>query len=311
MPSRLRPESLLHNLVDANARNYAFHLFYVLQQTTELYFSTQTPAEQSFQGTPMGRLPQNELRAHLIKADGRADVNVTVLPLTPTQNATQWAAWLGLPDASLNRVSQYASLQDRVLAEFSHHPRCAAAIESQERLDGQRFTYVIRSREDLFFFQPLRLDAVWDRYPNCDVVYKGCLSHGGIGQRLQLLRRDRGLALLTTRFPYYLFLNATGRTHFNPEQFEAGQASWLNLTACAATVAEMPAAAVRVAGSKACFNVLDAFKITPKRLRGCHKASCSAVYCRAPEDPAQWCFPNDNLSFVNSHLCVKCPKVVY
>ena len=223
MPSRLRPESLLHNLVDANARNYAFHLFYVLQQTTELYFSTQTPAEQSFQGTPMGRLPQNELRAHLIKADGRADVNVTVLPLTPTQNATQWAAWLGLPDASLNRVSQYASLQDRVLAEFSHHPRCAAAIESQERLDGQRFTYVIRSREDLFFFQPLRLDAVWDRYPNCDVVYKGCLSHGGIGQRLQLLRRDRGLALLTTRFPYYLFLNATGRTHFNPEQFEAGR----------------------------------------------------------------------------------------
>ena len=301
MPSRLRPSSLLRHLVDAN-KHYTFHIFYVLQETAEVYFTTKAPGEKLPQSSSrMGRMPQDKLRDELMKAGGRQAVKVTVLQPTKSRNASQWAAWLGLSDSSLDRITQFTNIQDRVLAEFSHHPRCAASIESQERHDGQRFDYVVRSREDLFFFQPLRIETVWDRYAHCDIVYKGCLSHGGIGQRLQLLKRDRGLAFLATRFSYYRYMNATGRTHLNPEQFEKGQASWLNLTACAATVNEMPAAAARVVANKLCFNVLDAFSVA------CYKAPCETLYCRAPDDSAAHCFPKDNLSFVNSHLCVACP----
>ena len=79
MPSRLRPSSLLRQLVDAN-KHYTFHIFYVLQETAEVYFTTKAPGEKLPQSSSrMGRMPQDKLRDELKKAGGRQAVKVTVL----------------------------------------------------------------------------------------------------------------------------------------------------------------------------------------------------------------------------------------
>ena len=126
------------------------------------------------------------------------------------------------------------------------------------------YEYIVKGREDLYFFKPIPLD--WRPNPKCDVTTKACLSWGGINMRLQWYTFSVGRALLSTRMR-----DSWKVTVKNPESFESAQVRLHSYTSCTVHQDTFSVAVTRyVSPYKRCF---------PKWEIGRSKAECVPTGC--------------------------------
>ena len=138
---------------------------------------------------------------------------------------------------------------------YKHHEDCGNQIVQLELLNGFKFDYVISTREDIYFFKPLNLNALISKYMAkrnraCDLLTKGCLDFGGLNMRLQFFRRGNDAEIrYMSKVSYFkkMMMKRKIRKFENPEMFEQHIAEKrLNMTVCKLDVEEFPVTAARL-----------------------------------------------------------------
>ena len=289
MPGRLHPEALLRSVVAANAPSHTFDVIYALQPpAAELYFSTMITRAGHGQlaKSRFGSVGSEEAVAKIIRdleAQIRAEVaakaagqrqgqplgraaRIHVLKFIVDLSPEEWHSHFGLAShQALDRIEQFKKIQWRVLNMYHHEVKCAEKIRELETSRGVKFDYIIRTREDIWFWNNVDLAALTrgglvrgfdptkgaesQTVTPCDIVTKNCLAWEGLNMRFQILRREIGFHFLHNRLQFYksLYKNSTspGTTIHNTEKFEMVQAQRMGMTTCPRTVTEVPAAATR------------------------------------------------------------------
>ena len=130
---------------------------------------------------------------------------------------------------NLNRIYQYLEAQPSILNMYSYQEACVRQLQQTEAEKSFKFDYVISTRDDVYFFEPMNLtrlilDFSQPSGRNCSIVSKSCLAWGGLNMRLQLLQRDSAVAFLGRRMDFYASLYHRAKNHrqttaANPEIF--------------------------------------------------------------------------------------------
>jgi hypothetical protein len=148
-----------------------------------------------------------------------------------------------------------------IMNMYKGQVQCAEQIVEYEKAQQHRyslptpwqFDFLISTREDVYFYTPMIMEpllaymqrdlAVGPKH--CDVMAKNCLTFFGLNMRLQLWNRLAGLNVLSHRFTFYRDMRTSGLKAYNPESFEAMQASMYDLTLCPVNVTKVPVTAAR------------------------------------------------------------------
>jgi hypothetical protein len=302
--SRWLPEYLLTGVIQAN-KDHVFHLFINLQYhlTDDISSVFTTSSALSFEPTPVNKMKSIELLNYIHSLYSTKNSQIASIEFVPPRTLSDWKKSMALltsqdsytsssassekegslPD--LDRISLYTKKQHAILNLYSHQMRCYEQIKTFEVMNGVKIDYVINTREDIFYFQPIILAkllpnhqssngeqiSVTSREPGaskpysfvqnslhhsfCDIVVKNCLKWNGTNMRWQLFSRDLSSSILQNRLNYYLYLYKINATFHNPEIFELNQYKHYQLNICEYSVDEIPATAVRYAGSagSSCF----------------------------------------------------------
>ncbi len=88
---------------------------------------------------------------------------------------------------------------------YSYQVNCAQRITFTESLRGIHYPYIISTREDAYFFNPMDFAHLIHTFNQrqCNIMTKDCLSWGGLNMRFQLLDHDSAIAFLSQRLSFY------------------------------------------------------------------------------------------------------------
>lgn len=291
---RLQPLSLVQSLLRPNWNEVEFHTFLVLRSSLLGRHSTD-PSKGGAQ-SPWANLSSKQIQ-EAFQLSGLA--RVEVIQQKP-RSRVEWQEAIGMEPG---RIAQYIPFQlpagDAVISPdgahemYKHQELCTGLITAQEAELGVPFDFIISTREDVYFFQPVQLaPLILHLLANdCDILAKVC-PRGGLNRRWQLLGREAGMALLGGRHDFYRTL-PSNQTGWSPGQFEESQLADLKLTRCPMDADALPVAATRINAS-------------PPLNR---KPALDDLF----EYPIPWCFPGHLVeddcmpishgSFVNARRC--------
>lgn len=296
--ARWLPTHLLEGLLKNNP-SYSFFLFFNMQYAERKEDIVYNTDQANAFSTSMGKMKKMEIKRFLHELYATShNVEIASLQFHTFTNGSQLLTMMQEKDqelsiypflskkdregkenndtrcTKLDRISQYTTAQDSILNMYLHQMRCVEQILLYESNHRISFDFIIPTREDLYFFQPLHLPTIvkylrnnaksgstgdsitplhnhypWNNitYPpqSCDIPYKRCLNFWGLNMRLYVLTRDVGLRLLGNRFAYYRFLCKMDITVENPERFELTQANALQFVSCGLAVDLLPVTAIR------------------------------------------------------------------
>lgn len=266
--TRWMPHYLVEGLLEPN-ENFRFSLF----------FNIQAGSSQPIHSSGIGFAPTKMAAMNHPSAIDHLSKLLAPLKQVETVSLQYYRVedldyWVKVVQGPLDRFKQKnmhhgTSIGVNIMNMYHAHVNCAQQIEDYERQQGGngtwKFDYLVSTREDAYLYTPLNLTRQVQRLrpdvhakPNgeakCDIVYRECLSWGGLNMRMQVMNRDAGLLMLGKRFVSYKQMRDGGWKPFNPEQFELFQTMLYNLEHCAVPVAEVPITAARhVANDSICF----------------------------------------------------------
>ena len=259
VPERFQPANLLP-LLKHNA-GYVFDVVYALGAPTKLAYSTEP--EVRYNASPFAEYNEAESkrRVELIYGDL---ATVHFLDFVPDLPKHELVNKLG----KLDRITSYMELQEKIMNMYNHQEKCGHTISQLAKSRGREFDYIISTREDVYFFQPLSLDVILQGRRDCGIITKGCLAWKGLNMRLQVLSSNVGEKWLTTRFEHYRYLHQKGIRVWNSESFEKSHAEAMGMKMCSVPVDIFPVAVSRYMGpGQICLIAKEYHFVTKNRLR--------------------------------------------
>lgn len=282
---RLIPDYFVDGLILANP-NYDFHLLFYLYQSPAIYTTKHIIEDTIYQN-----MTGAEIRMSLHGMFALPNSVVEGVFLNRLLSKSEWKQRTNL--GSFDLFQQFKKMGHVMLNMYQHHEDCAIQIDAIEMQRGIKFAYIISTREDLYFFKPLSLNYLIERYimsNSCELLTKGCLDFGGLNMRLQVID-----ARNNSKSSYYLrkvsrfieFIRDKKGPFLNPERFEQYLAEDVNKwKVCKISVEEYPVTAARLSyvNRSVCFVHQEL-----KQFGG--------------SDPP--CVPQDAMDFAIMHLCPK------
>lgn len=273
--SRWIPDFFYSGMIQANPE-HLFSLFINLQFHTSTNITSvfTTKSQINFQPTPVSELPFSDMLQFVHDLYTTNHSQIVVLDIIPPKTLIEWKKSMKL---SLDRIFLYSKKQHAILNLYFHQRRCFDQIKLHEEIQQQAFDYVINTREDIYFFRPIKLDPLFPSHhfsvddltsirrqrdialptnftqhsPHhryCDIVVKDCLSWNGTNMRWQLFSAQQSAMILQKRMNYYRSLYKTKTTFRNPEIFELNQFRHFGLNVCEYSIETIPVAAIRFLG---------------------------------------------------------------
>jgi hypothetical protein len=290
--SRWIPETAVKFLLEHN-QQYEFTFFYNLQyHTSNMSYIFSTDPHISFHPTKFVTMKQSDVFDYIHTLYGHLNnTNVASITFVPPRSLHDWET--NILRHKADRISQYATMQHVILNFYSHQVRCIHQVQEYEQLRHTKFQYVLQTREDIYYFQPVSLDYLVSHLKNpdnledtgnlqCDLITKDCLQWGGMNMRWQLMTREASNSVMLKRIEYYFHLMNTSQVIYNPEQYESQQMKFYKLRICEFLANYIPNAVGRhVKDDQICF-------LKPETIDNC--------------------IPSDNVSYVQQNFCHKLPS---
>ena len=284
-PGRMLPELILSGLIHANI-NIQFHIYFNLQHSSPIFTNKHAVNEASL--SKYHNMSTGDISASLHALFRTINSRVVEVQFHAPHAAEYWKQALGLNGSqALDRISQFKGQYSHVILNmYQLQSHCASQIVRQERELNVSYVHVVNTREDVFFFRPLDLTALFKKYlstnssssgsgsgsgsggygsaghsgsssaaypntpapalPYCDLLTKGCLGWGGLNMRVQVLRREHLPGYLDRIAGMRRLYSRGNESYFNPEIFEAAQAQALGMRVCEVPVEEYPVTAARL-----------------------------------------------------------------
>jgi hypothetical protein len=150
--------------------------------------------------------------------------------------------------------------------------------------------FVFWAREDMHFYTPFDLAplksmlepadaAAGHSNQTCQLISRGCLTHGGISLRGYLWKPEVALPIMNGRFDFYRHLHGRGESVVTVEAFETALMQHHNVTVCPVTPDLLPTVAVRHTGN--------------------------GSFCIPPMESSRNCYPTGMQNHVASMLCIR------
>lgn len=265
---RWQPHFFFKDFIDVNVQDN-FFLFFNMQTSNEKNQVVHSTGSQ-FLVTKMAYMTHDQISTHLHEFIKTRRNNSNFLNITYHTLPEQ--------DHYLQNYSQYGDrfqqrnmrLGSRIAVNIHRmyylQVKCAEQILQYESDHSSKFDYIISTREDIFFFQPMKIS---NRLPKirqntsiskphnsggCDLLLKDCLNFGGFNMRLQIFNRQSGITMLLNRLNFFKTMNEKKKKCDNPEGFEKLEAKHYNFIFCPQSVSVFPVTAVRhVANDSFCF----------------------------------------------------------
>lgn len=251
---RLIPDYFVDGLVLANP-SYQFHFFFNLYNSAVIYTTKSIPVDTVYQN-----MTKNEIVSSLRTMLTSPNSDVEVIALNRLMTKSEWERRLNMDDFGL--FQQFRKTGHIMLNMYQHHEDCARQIVQIENSKAMKMSYIISTREDIFFFKPLEISRLVRKYvkgQSCDILTKGCLDFGGLNMRLQFMERksDNKSLNYMRKIHHFVSLSKERSLKFlNPEAFEYHLAEKINSwKVCKISVEEYPVTAVRLSyvNRSACF----------------------------------------------------------
>ena len=288
---RMLPEYMASGLFLSN-RNYQFHLFFNLYHAHVVYTTKHVATDSIYQN-----MSQSEISLSLRQLFSLPNTRIESVLFSKPGSSSVWQQRTKLDDLGL--FDQFRRTGHVLLDMYKHHEDCANQIAQFELQNSLRFSYIISTREDIYFFNPLNISYLVENYMTagaageaCQLLTKGCLDFGGLNMRLQLIERgedDNSLNYLRKVSRFTELSHKKVSRFLNPESFELYLAEQLyHWKTCKIPIEEYPVTACRLSyiNRSVCF---------------VHQELKLLIESSPP------CVPQSEMDFAIMHLC---PRVV-
>ena len=260
-PGRMLPELMLSGLVNANI-NILFHVYFNLQHSSTVFTNKHAVNEASL--SKYHNMSTDAIKQSLQQLFRTVNSKVMEVQFHAPHSADYWKEVLHI-NTTLDRITQFKGPYSHVILNmYQLQSHCRNQIMEQERVLNISYVHIINTREDIFFFKPLDLTFILQKYmgtknnnhtapppgisslgqPICDLLTKGCLGWGGMNMRVQILRREH--IHFMDRLTLIQQLYVSNESYYNPEIFEMSMAQRLRMQVCEVNVEEYPVTAARI-----------------------------------------------------------------
>ena len=136
---------------------------------------------------------------------------------------------------------------------------CAEELKKFTHKTSIRFDAVINNREDSYYLAPFNVSKLFPLLKSheggCDLLFKNCLTWGGLSMRSQMLDGSIAISYLESRISYFKHMMSIpkGGTEQSiemelgtVEKFEKYHAEAKGLVTCNVSIEDLPAAAARL-----------------------------------------------------------------
>jgi hypothetical protein len=223
--------------------------------------------------------------------------------------------------ANISTSMQFAT--DETLSLFYAQEKCAKNIAEYESIHDEAFDYILNTRENLYYFQPLDISKLLagnptnsysfspipsTQTPPCQLYVKDCLQSSGINVKWELFPRLIGDSILKKL--HFLKESLLPGSQVNPrsnplngltnlETFEKELAKGFGLTVC-----EFSSNMIPVISFQKWLYTSNTHQVTAQ-----HKHSQQfreKTFCFNPKDLEERCYPTDTqVAFLKDHSCVE------
>lgn len=288
---RMIPQYMVDGLFLSNP-DYQFHLFFNLYHAPVVYTMKHVPADTIYQN-----MTNTEISLSLGQLFSLPNVRVESVIFSEPGTSSVWQQRTRLEDLAL--FHQFKKDGHVILDMYKHHQECSNQITHFEKTIEEKFTYIISTREDIFFFKPLDISSLVAKYMTagpgaepCQLLTKGCLDFGGLNMRLQLILRgddDSSLNYLRKVSRFVEISQRKDKRFLNPESFELylaeEQYKW-----------------------KTCKLPIEEYPITACRLSYINRSVCFVHQeLKMYEESSPPCVPQSEMDFAIMHLCPRVP----
>lgn len=230
-----------------------FHLFYNLQNSTSLIFSSD--AHHSYKPSPYTNIfNENEMRTkleHIYK--DLENVSVQDIKYTTPKDKNFWIQYMDGKTNSIWNNNDYRKVELNVLNMYDKISACGKQVEHFQIKNKFSFDYLINTREDIYFFKKMNLKFLLPKIKesklsisgSCDYLFKECLSWGGVSQRFYILDISKGIKYISSKLSYYKDLTLKNSQIYNSEQFDLYHLQSLNYKPCGISIEDYPVTAAR------------------------------------------------------------------
>lgn len=260
---RLLPQFLIKDVIKPN-QGYYFDIYVILQAGNQnAIFSTNIKSKQS----AFASLDKSQVPLVLSSIFNSSNSKLAELSFMPFKPFKEWHSFMNI---KTNTVHDQPNLFDQFKESttmesiFNMYAKIAACAESILQ-SKTKYDAVLLSRDDLYFFRPVDLNALIPLLKRCDVIAKNCLNWGGINMRLQVLSINLGLQFLREHLEFCKYLYKFNMTVNNTESFELAHAKHLSASVCHLPVDQVPSTGARlIHHNKICFLEKEVFACVPK-----------------------------------------------